>query len=94
MGSRGPPRYVLDPALITTARPQDVVKEVMAKTGVSRNTAQRLTATLRADMRHNREKQARRLVLDEGWTKSAVAREVGLSRRRVCALFRVSPAGP
>jgi hypothetical protein len=35
-------------------RPQDVVREVMQKTGINRTTAQRMTATLRRAMRLQR----------------------------------------
>lgn len=94
IADRKPPRpqaataaHVLDPALITTTRPSDVVKEVMAKTGMSRNTAQRLTAALRADMRRERVWDARALLLN-GMTRAAVAREVGLSPSRISALLK------
>jgi predicted DNA-binding transcriptional regulator AlpA len=82
-----PGRLVLDPASITATRPQDVVKEVIAKTGMSRTTAQRLTAAMRSDMRLKREQKARTL-LYQGVTKAEVAKQVGLSPARISALFK------
>ena len=46
-----PRKKVLDPGLITATRPQDVVRELMQRTGINRTTAQRMTANMRADMR-------------------------------------------
>lgn len=89
----GPPRpprprkRLLDPTLITATRPQDVVREVMQKTGINRTTAQSMTASMRAEMRWERQYRARRLLL-EGLTKAEVARKVGLSPSRISALFK------
>jgi hypothetical protein len=80
-------RHVLDPATITATRPQDVVKEVMAKTGMNRTTAQKLTAAMRSDMRRKREHEARSL-LQRGATKAKVAEMVRLSPSRISALFK------
>jgi len=89
----GPPRppkpgkQTLDPSLITATRPQDVVREVMQKTGINRTTAQRMTATMRTRMRQQRRNEAARL-LRLGHSKSEVARKVGLSASRISAMFK------
>jgi len=53
-----PRKRALDPAITTATRPQDVVREVMQKTGINRTTAQRMTAALRAKMRRDRQGKA------------------------------------
>lgn len=89
----GPPRppkpkkQTLDPSLITATRPQDVVREVIAKTGINRTTAQAMTADLRRNMRAQRLAKAR-MLLRQGVTKAEVARAVGLSPSRISALFK------
>jgi hypothetical protein len=89
----GPPRppkpgkKILDPSLITATRPQDVVREVMQKTGIDRTTAQRMTAAMRAQMRRRREIEAEHL-LHLGHSKSEVALRVGLSASRISAMFK------
>lgn len=89
-----PRKQTLDPALITTTRPQDVVREVMQKTGINRTAAQNMTAALRAKMRRDREWRAR-MLLYEGLTKAEVAKRVGLSPSRISALFKdVKPGTP
>jgi hypothetical protein len=88
-----PRKQVLDPATITATRPQDIVREVMQKTGINRTTAQRMTAAMRAKMRRDRQYMAERL-LRLGVTKAQVARTVGLSPSRISAMFKdQSPAG-
>jgi hypothetical protein len=82
-----PRKQVLDPSLITATRPQDVVREVMQKTGINRTTAARLTARMRAQMRSRRYVMAE-MLLRRGKTKAAVAAEVGLSPSRISALFK------
>jgi hypothetical protein len=81
-----PRKQVLDPAIITASRPQDIVKEVVQKTGMNRTTAQRLTAPMRAKMRAQRKVKAEQL-LRQGVTKAEVARTVGLSSSRISAMF-------
>lgn len=85
-------KLVLDPTLITAARPQDVVREVIQKTGINRTTAQRMTAPLRRTMRLQRRFEAERL-LRQGHTKAEVARIVGLSPSRISALFKGEQIG-
>jgi hypothetical protein len=83
-----PPRKaVLDPSIITATRPTDVVKEVIQQTGINRTTAQRLTANLRRDLRHERRAKALAM-LCEGATRAAVAKAVGLSASRISAMFK------
>jgi hypothetical protein len=89
----GPPRppkprkATLDPTIITATKPQDIVREVMAKTGINRTTEQRLTRGMRASMGFQRENKARRM-LREGRTKAEVARAVQLSPSRISAMFK------
>ena len=73
--------------MITSNRPQDVVREVMDKTGINRTTAQRMTAEMRRGMRTQRQYKAKRLLL-EGLSQTEVARQVGLSPSRISALFK------
>jgi len=82
-----PRKATLDPAIITATQPQNVVREVMQKTGINRTTAQRMTAPMRAGMRQKRRFEAERL-LREGLSKAEVARRVGLSPSRISALFK------
>lgn len=82
-----PRKQVLDPSLITATRPQDVVREVMEKTGINRTTAQRMTAALRREMRSQRKTEAQQL-LWQGLSKAEVARRVGLSPSRISAMFQ------
>ena len=82
-----PRKKVLDPSIITTARPQDVVREVMQRTGINRTTAQHLTAPMRIGMRMARRRKAEAL-LRQGVTKAEVARSVGLSPSRISAMFK------
>jgi DNA-binding ferritin-like protein len=82
-----PRKKVLDPSIITAKRPQDVVREVIERTGHNRTTAQRLTADMRAEMRREREAQALAM-LRNGKTKAEVARTFGLSPSRVSAMFK------
>jgi len=82
-----PRKKVLDPSIITAARPQDVVREVMQRTGINRTTAQHLTAPMRIGMRMARRPKAEAL-LRQGVTKAEVARSVGLSPSRLSAMFK------
>jgi DNA-binding IclR family transcriptional regulator len=78
---------VVDPAIITAKRPQDVVREVIERTGINRTTAQRMTGNMRAEMRRSRKAMALSM-LRRGETRAAVARTVGLSPSRVSAMFK------
>jgi hypothetical protein len=80
-------KRVLDPGIISAKRPQDVVREVMERTGINRTTAQRMTASMRADMRRKRDAEAKRM-LSNGATRAEVARAVGLSASRISAMFK------
>jgi hypothetical protein len=80
-------KKVVDPGIITATRPQDVVREVMERTGINRTTVQRMTARLRAGMRAERKTQALRM-LQAGATRAAVARAVELSPSRISAMFK------
>jgi len=82
-----PRKKILDPSIITAARPQDVVREVMQRTGINRTTAQHLTAPMRIGMRMARRRKAEAL-LRQGVTKAEVARSVGLSPSRLSAMFK------
>jgi len=82
-----PRKKVLDPSIITAARPQDVVREVMQRTGINRTTAQHLTAPMRIGMRLARQRKAEAL-LRQGVAKAEVARSVGLSPSRISAMFK------
>jgi transcriptional regulator with XRE-family HTH domain len=66
---------------------QDVVREVMQKTGINRTTVQSMTASMRASMRSKRQLKAH-MLLRQGLTKAEVARRVGLSPSRISALFK------
>jgi hypothetical protein len=82
-----PRKKVLDPSVITATRPQDVVREVIERTGINRTTAQHMTAKMRAKMRKARREQALRM-LRKGETRAEVARAVGLSSSRISAMFK------
>jgi hypothetical protein len=83
-----PPRKaMLDPSTITATRPTDVVKQVIAQTGMNRTTAQRLTVNLRRGLRQERKNKVEAM-LCEGATRAAVAKAVGLSASRVSAMFK------
>ncbi len=82
-------KRVLDPGIITAKRPQDVVREVMQRTGINRTTAQRMTAKLRAEMRRERKALALSM-LRRGATRAEVARAVCLSPSRISAMFKGS----
>jgi hypothetical protein len=94
----GPPRAprpskaVLDPSIITATHAGDVVKQVMAETGMNRITAQKLTAKLRRGMRVKQRQEAEAL-LKKGATRAAVAKAVGLSPSRISAMFKL-PSSP
>jgi hypothetical protein len=79
-------KKVLDPSIITAARPQDVVRQVMQRTGINRTTAQHMTAKLRAGMRAQRRNKAWALLRQEA--RAEVAKIVGLSASRISAMFR------
>jgi hypothetical protein len=80
-------KKVLDPSIIQATRPQDVVREVMERTGINRTTAQRMTADMRAGMREKRKAKALAM-LRRGKTKAEIARTFGLSPSRVSAMFK------
>ena len=80
-------KKVLDPSILTATRPQDIVREVMERTGINRTTAQRMTAGMRAEMRRKRCAKALAM-LHAGKTRAAVARAVGLSPSRISAMFK------
>jgi hypothetical protein len=80
-------KKVLDPGIITTSRPQDVVREVMERTGINRTTAQRMTAEMRAEIRRKRHEQALSM-LRQGVSRAEVARAVGLSASRISTMFK------
>jgi len=82
-----PRKKVLDPSIITAKRPQDVVHEVIKRTGINRTTAQRMTAKLRAEMRMKRRDLAMSM-LRNGKTRVEVARAVSLSPSRISAMFK------
>jgi hypothetical protein len=82
-----PRKKVLDPGIIKATRPQDVVREVIERTGINRTTAQRMTADMRANMRQRRKALAVSM-LRKGETRAAVARAVGLSASRISAMFK------
>lgn len=82
-----PRKQVLDPRTITSTRPEDVVREVIERTGINRTTAQRMTAELRTDMRTKR-RQLARSMLRKGLTRAEVARAVRLSPSRISAMFK------
>jgi hypothetical protein len=85
-----PPRKAtLDPSIITTTRPSDIVRQVMQETGMNRTTAQRLTLQLRRELRQKRQNTAQ-MMLGRGATRAAVARAVGLSPSRISAMFKRS----
>jgi DNA-binding NarL/FixJ family response regulator len=90
MGRLRPPpkarKTVLDPSVITAMRPQDIVREIVEKTGINRTKAQRLTATMAEDAL-SAPREAENL-LRQGLTKNEVARQVGLSTSRISALFK------
>ncbi len=82
-----PRKTTLDPSIITATRPGDVVKQVMAETGMNRITAQRLTGSLRRNLRQQQRKKAEAM-LRKGATRAAVAKAVGLSASRISAMFK------
>src|SRR5262249_47958328 len=90
--SSSPPRpgksrlLTLDPSIITAKRPDKIVADVMAQTGMNRTTAQRLTPELRQKQREARRLRAQ-MLLNTGMTKAEVARTVGLSASRISAMF-------
>jgi hypothetical protein len=54
---------------------------------MSRITAQRLTTTLRRNLRHQQREKAEAM-LRKGATRAAVAKAVGLSASRISAMFK------
>jgi hypothetical protein len=80
-------KKVLDPSIIQATRPQDVGQEVMERTGINRTTAQRLTASMPADMRQKRRTKAL-MMLRSSKAKAEVSRTFGLSPSRVSAMFK------
>lgn len=80
-------KKVLAPRIIQAARPQDLVREVIARTGFNRTTVQRMTADLRADMRRKR-KAAAVTMPRKGATRAEAARAVGLSPSRISSIFK------
>jgi hypothetical protein len=59
----------------------------MERTGINRTTAQRLTASMPADMRQKRRTKALRM-LRSSKAKAEVSRTFGLSPSRVSAMFK------
>jgi hypothetical protein len=89
-GPAKPPRTrkkLLDPALITANRPDEVVKQVMALAGTNRITAQRMSKALRDRMRHDRKAKAVAL-LREGKSRAAIAKELNLSASLISKLLK------
>jgi hypothetical protein len=78
---------MLDPAIITTTRPAEVIREVMQKTGMNRTTAALLTKDIRAKLRREREERALWLLL-AGKPRAEVAAAVGLSPSRLGEIFK------
>jgi hypothetical protein len=66
---------------------QSSVRCASAQTGMSRITAQRLTTTLRRNLRHQQREKAEAM-LRKGATRAAVAKAVGLSASRISAMFK------
>jgi hypothetical protein len=78
---------VLDPSIITATKPSEVIAEVMAKLGVNRVLAGRLSKNIRAGMQQERKNEAYRL-LRRGVSRTEVAQAVGLSPSRLGAMFK------